>query len=211
MQATRQKIPSLGQVLDAAKESNISIMFDLRPENHSDYQSFVNATLAVILQSGIPLQQVLWLPDGFREQVKQQVPGVQQVYGRKRLQDEKEPLLHVNLPYQDMSSEEIKQYRQDNISVNLYVVNQPWLFSVLWCSGVSSVTTNACQVLKEMKRPIWLLPSSTYLMIWIVVDCVSFLMILWAFLLMKKCSQRRRTAESETDVLLTKINSLMQD
>ncbi|GAB0194939.1 glycerophosphoinositol inositolphosphodiesterase GDPD2 [Grus japonensis] len=172
-------------VLEAAKQSNISIMFDLRPENHSDYQSFVNATLKVILQSGIPLQQVLWLPDGFREQVKQQAPGVQQVYGRKRLQNEKEPLLHVNLPYQDMSSEEIRQYRQDNISVNLYVVNQPWLFSVLWCSGVSSVTTNACQVLKEMKHPIWLLPSSTYLMIWIVVDCVSFLAILWAFFLLK--------------------------
>uniref|UniRef100_A0A8C2TW10 Glycerophosphodiester phosphodiesterase domain containing 2 n=1 Tax=Coturnix japonica TaxID=93934 RepID=A0A8C2TW10_COTJA len=185
VQATRQKIPSLEQVLDAAKESNISIMFDLRPENHSDYQSFVNATLEVILHSGIPLQQVLWLPDGFREQVKQQVPGIQQIYGRKRHQDENETLLHVNLPYQDMSSDEIKQYRQDNISVNLYVVNQPWLFSVLWCSGVSSVTTNACQVLKEMKRPIWLLPSSTYLMIWLVVDCVSFLMILWAFLLMK--------------------------
>ncbi|XP_074691723.1 glycerophosphoinositol inositolphosphodiesterase GDPD2 isoform X3 [Strix aluco] len=156
-QATKQRIPSLEQVLEAAKQSNISIMFDLRPENHSDYQSFVNATLEVILQSGIPLQQVLWLPDGFREQVKRQAPGVQQVYGRKRLQNEKEPLLHVNLPYQDMSSEEIRQYRQDNISINLYVVNQPWLFSILWCSGVSSVTTNACQVLKEMKHPIWLL------------------------------------------------------
>ncbi|KGL77047.1 Glycerophosphoinositol inositolphosphodiesterase GDPD2 [Tinamus guttatus] len=210
-QASKQKIPSLEEVLEAAKHSNISIMFDLRPENHTDYQSFVNATLDAILQSGIPLQQILWLPDGFREQVKQQVPGVQQVYGRKRLQDEKEPLLHVNLPYQDMSSEEIRQYRQDNISVNLYVVNQPWLFSVLWCAGVSSVTTNACQVLKEMKHPIWLLPSSTYLMIWIVADCVSFLMILWAFLLVKKCSKRRRAAESETDVLLTKINSLMQE
>ncbi|NXI63501.1 GDPD2 inositolphosphodiesterase, partial [Anseranas semipalmata] len=211
VQVTRQRIPSLEQALEAAKESNISIMFDLRPENHSDYQSFVNATLEVILNSGIPLQQVLWLPDGFREQVKQKAPGVQQIYGRKRLQDEREPLLRVNLPYQDMSSEEIRQYRQDNVSVNLYVVNKPWLFSVLWCSGVSSVTTNACQVLKEMKHPIWLLPSSTYLMIWIVVDCVSFLMILWAFLLLKKCSQRRQPAESETDVLLTKINSLMQD
>ncbi|KAM6198260.1 glycerophosphoinositol inositolphosphodiesterase GDPD2 isoform 2-T3 [Sarcoramphus papa] len=210
-QATKQRIPSLEQALEAAKQSNISIMFDLRPENHSDYQNFVNATLQVILESGIPLQQVLWLPDGFREQVKQQAPGIQQVYGRKRLQNEKEPLLHVNLPYQDISSEEIRQYRQDNISVNLYVVNQPWLFSVLWCSGVSSVTTNACQVLKEMKHPIWLLPSSTYLMIWIVVDCVSFLAIVWAFLLLKNCSQRRRPAESETDVLLTKINSLMQE
>ncbi|NXY48671.1 GDPD2 inositolphosphodiesterase, partial [Ceuthmochares aereus] len=211
-EATRQRIPSLEQTLKEAKQSNISIMFDLRPENHSDYQSFVNATLRVILQSGIPLQQVLWLPDGFREQVKQQVPGLQQVYGRKRLQNEKEPLLQVNLPYQDMSSEEIRQYRQDNISVNLYVVNQPWLFSVLWCSGVSSVTTNACQVLKEMKHPIWLLPRSTYLMIWIVVDCVSFLVILWAFVLLKYVDPfPPPRAESETDVLLTKINSLMQE
>ena len=61
-QATKQKIPSLEQALEAAKQSNISIMFDLRPENHSDYQSFVNATLGVILQSGIPLQQVSWPP-----------------------------------------------------------------------------------------------------------------------------------------------------
>ncbi|KAM9179799.1 glycerophosphoinositol inositolphosphodiesterase GDPD2 [Mergus octosetaceus] len=210
-EVAKQRIPSLEQALEAAKESNISIMFDLRPEKHSDYQSFVNATLDVILKSGIPLQQVLWLPDEFREQVKKRAPGIQQIYGRKRDQDEKEQLQRINLSYQNMSFEEIRQYRQDNISVNLYVVNQPWLFSVLWCAGVSSVTTNACQVLKEMQHPIWLLPSRTYLMIWIVVDCVSFLMILWAFLLLKKCSQRRQPVESETDVLLTKINSLMQD
>lgn len=61
-QVTEQRIPSLEQALEAAKQSNISIMFDLRPENHSDYQSFVNATLEVILQSGIPLQQVSWPP-----------------------------------------------------------------------------------------------------------------------------------------------------
>uniref|UniRef100_A0A663MGP1 Glycerophosphodiester phosphodiesterase domain containing 2 n=1 Tax=Athene cunicularia TaxID=194338 RepID=A0A663MGP1_ATHCN len=203
-QATKQRIPSLEQALEAAKQSNISIMFDLRPENHSDYQSFVNATLEVILQSGIPLQQVLWLPDGFREQVKQRAPGVQQVYGRKRLQNEKEPLLHVNLPYQDMSSEEIRQYRQDNISVNLYVVNQPWLFSVLWCSGVSSVTTNACQVLKEMKHPIWLLVSDPF-----ILQPAQCLRHLWV----PFCSSPGQPAawRSETDVLLTKINSLMQE
>lgn len=129
------------------------------------------------------------------------------------------------------------RYRQANVSVNLYVVNEPWLFSVLWCAGVGSVTTNACQVLKEMKRPLWLLvseptlggagrglhararlarlhchtpargpgpvlpglwsplncssclvalqPRSTYLMVWIVTDCVSFLLILSAFLLLQ--------------------------
>lgn len=61
-ETTKQRIPSLEQALEAAKQSNISIMFDLRPENHSDYQNFVNVTLGVILQSGIPLQQVSWSP-----------------------------------------------------------------------------------------------------------------------------------------------------
>ncbi|NXY39812.1 GDPD5 protein, partial [Pomatorhinus ruficollis] len=61
-EAAEQRIPSLEQALEAAKQSNISIMFDLRPENHSDYQNFVNVTLGVILQSGIPLQQVSWSP-----------------------------------------------------------------------------------------------------------------------------------------------------
>lgn len=46
---------------------------------------------------------------------------------------------------------------QDNISVNLFVVNKPWLFSLLWCAGVDSVTTNACQLLQQMQNPLWLL------------------------------------------------------
>ncbi|XP_006024494.1 glycerophosphoinositol inositolphosphodiesterase GDPD2 [Alligator sinensis] len=209
--AEHQRIPSLQQVLGEARQHNLSVMFDLRPENHSDYQHFINATVETILRSGIPPQMILWLPEGFREQVERQAPGFQQIYCRKRLQNETVPLRRVNLPYQDMSTEEIRLYRRDNISVNLYVVNRPWLFSVLWCAGVSSVTTNACQVLKEMDRPLWILPSNTYLMIWIVVDCVSILLILWAFVLLQKCSRRREPAEAETDVLLTKINSLMQE
>ena len=66
------------------------------------------------------------------------------------------------------------------------MVNQPWLFSVLWCSGVSSVTTNACQVLKEMKRPIWLLVSKTSVLVQIflvqVVNLVLQLHAGWALL-----------------------------
>lgn len=46
---------------------------------------------------------------------------------------------------------------QDNVSVNLFVVNKPWLFSLLWCAGVDSVTTNDCQLLQQMNYPIWLI------------------------------------------------------
>lgn len=45
----------------------------------------------------------------------------------------------------------------DNVSVNLFVVNKAWLFSLLWCAGVDSVTTNDCQLLQQMRYPIWLI------------------------------------------------------
>lgn len=46
---------------------------------------------------------------------------------------------------------------QDNVSVNLFVVNKPWLFSLLWCAGVDSVTTNDCQLLQQMRYPVWII------------------------------------------------------
>lgn len=46
---------------------------------------------------------------------------------------------------------------QDNVSVNLFVVNKPWLFSLLWCAGVDSVTTNDCQLLQQMQYPVWII------------------------------------------------------
>lgn len=46
---------------------------------------------------------------------------------------------------------------RDNVSVNLFVVNKPWLFSLLWCAGVDSITTNDCQLLQQMQYPLWLI------------------------------------------------------
>ncbi|XP_060105903.1 glycerophosphoinositol inositolphosphodiesterase GDPD2 isoform X2 [Heteronotia binoei] len=206
-----QKIPSLNQLLAEAARHNVSIMFDLRPEEDPQYEYLVNVTVETIFQSDIAPELILWLPKEFREQVKKKAPKFQQVYGRKRLNNEMDALLYINLPYQNLSTAEIREYRRDNISVNLYVVNAPWLFSVLWCAGTSSVTTNACHVLQKMERPLWLLPRTTYQMIWIVTDCVSLLLIGWAFLLLKKWSQRKESSGSDSDVLLTKIHSLLSE
>lgn len=59
------------------------------------------------LTPGLISPQVLWLPDGFREQVRRQAPGFQQIYGLKSSWNETESPLRVNLPYQDISTEEI--------------------------------------------------------------------------------------------------------
>lgn len=50
-----------------------------------------------------------------------------------------------------------RKYASVNISTNLYVISQPWLYSLAWCAGVHSVTTNAMHILKNLQRPLFLM------------------------------------------------------
>lgn len=54
-----------------------------------------------------------------------------------------------------------RKLRKMNVSVNVWVVNERWLFSLMWCVGVSSVTTNSCHLLKDMKHPDWIMVRKT--------------------------------------------------
>lgn len=53
-----------------------------------------------------------------------------------------------------------REYLANNVSVTVYPVNEPWLYSILWCSGVPSVSSDAPQVLRKVPYPIWLMVSS---------------------------------------------------
>lgn len=53
-----------------------------------------------------------------------------------------------------------RDLRKQNVTVNLWVVNERWLFSLLWCAGASSVTTNVCPLLREVDRPDWVMVSN---------------------------------------------------
>ncbi|KAM7045318.1 glycerophosphoinositol inositolphosphodiesterase GDPD2 isoform 1-T7 [Molossus nigricans] len=211
-EAESQTIPTLEELLKEAAVLNLSIMFDLRrpPRNHTYYDTFVNQTLETVLNSRVPQAMVLWLPDEDRANVQQQAPRMRQIYGQQGVNSTERPLF-LNLPYQDLTHLNIKALHEDNVSVNLFVVNKPWLFSILWCAGVDSVTTNDCQLLQQMHYPAWLIPPKTYLMIWLVINCVSALLILWLFLLRGRCAEKRQITGSETTVLLTRINNFMRE
>lgn len=206
----QQSIPSLEEVLIACKDHNISIIFDLRQplEGHPYNESFVNVTLNTILNVSIRQDLILWLPDDEREEVIKAAPGFKQIYGRKREKNDTDTLDAVNLSYTNISVSDIRLYRQDNISVNLFVVNKPWLFSHVWCAGATSVTTNACHLLKDLKQPIWLMDPDSYLIIWIVADVVALIHIIWAFLVQRACYRKIEEEESEA-VLLMKIENLV--
>uniref|UniRef100_A0A8D1SX17 GP-PDE domain-containing protein n=1 Tax=Sus scrofa TaxID=9823 RepID=A0A8D1SX17_PIG len=210
-EAENQTVPTLDELLKEAAVLNLSIMFDLRrpPRNHTYHDVFVNQTLETVLNSGVPQAMVLWLPDEDRAHVQQQAPQMRQIYGYLGGNSTERPQF-LNLPYQDLPLLDIKALHQDNVSVNLFVVNKPWLFSLLWCAGVDSVTTNDCQLLQQMHYPIWLIPPQTYLMVWIVTNCVSILLLLWTFLLQRRCAKERERTGLETAVLLTRINNFIE-
>ncbi|KAI4554469.1 hypothetical protein MJG53_019768 [Ovis ammon polii x Ovis aries] len=162
-----------------------SVVIHLRPccQNPQAFSSFMLT---------YPEPQVLWLPDEDRAYVQERAPQMRQIYGHLEGHGTENPQF-LNLPYQDLPLLDIKALHHDNVSVNLFVVNKPWLFSLLWCAGVDSVTTNDCQLLQQMRYPVWLIPARTYLIIWIVTNCVSILLLLWTFLLQQRPDAQPRS------------------
>ncbi|XP_045152930.1 glycerophosphoinositol inositolphosphodiesterase GDPD2 isoform X2 [Echinops telfairi] len=207
-EAENQTVPALEELLKEAAALNLSIMFDLRrpPRNHTYHDTFVNQTLETVLSTRVPQAMVFWLPDENRSSVQQRAPRMRQIYGHQGANTTERPQF-LNLPYQHLPLLDIKALHQDNVSVNLFVVNKSWLFSLLWCAGVDSVTTNDCQLLQQMHYPLWLIPPQTYLMLWILTNGISALLLLWTFLLRRRCATERERTGLETSVLLTRINT----
>lgn len=50
-----------------------------------------------------------------------------------------------------------RNFSETHINLTLYTVNEPWLYSVLWCSGVPSVSSEAPNILRKVPYPIWLM------------------------------------------------------
>ena len=53
-----------------------------------------------------------------------------------------------------------RRFRNHNISTNVFLVNTVWFYSLYWCMGVSSVTTDICHILQRLQEPIWHLVSN---------------------------------------------------
>ncbi|XP_029917108.1 glycerophosphoinositol inositolphosphodiesterase GDPD2 isoform X2 [Myripristis murdjan] len=190
--AKKQTIPSLRELLDLAQKHNISVIFDLK---NNEYMDTVR-TVETIQESGIAPGLILWLPPANREYVMEKAPGFIQVYANISAMKE-EGGNHLNLKYSALTSATIRELRSTNVSVNLWVVNERWLFSLLWCSGANSVTTNSCHLLQDMNQPDWTLAPRNYKIIWITVDLVSILVMCGLFILQRKRYRLNHTEGAE--------------
>ncbi|NWY27887.1 GDPD5 protein, partial [Pheucticus melanocephalus] len=187
-QAMNQSIYTLSSFLRLADSHNKLVIFDLYrpPEKHPYRNLWLRKVLDVILKEAkIKRHLVLWLHNSVRSFVQSVAPGFQHTMGRKAPIEDllKHNIVKLNLVYTDMSSEDIRKYAAANITTNFYVVNEPWLYSLAWCSGAHSVTTNAVHLLKDLSQPLFLMTPQQYSIMWILTDLTSAFLITLIFVL----------------------------
>ncbi|KAG7281417.1 hypothetical protein CRUP_029866 [Coryphaenoides rupestris] len=156
-----QSVCSLQQLLVLAAPRNRTVVFRLRrpPAGHPRRHSWINDTLEAVRAAGLPLSLVMWTPDEDRERVRRAAPELLQTSLRKRsLQTlQQQGISRMLLRYNQASTQDLREFSESNVSVTLHTVNEPWLYSVLWCSGVPSVSSEAPQLLKKLAAPAWLM------------------------------------------------------
>ncbi|KAG5836794.1 hypothetical protein ANANG_G00232390 [Anguilla anguilla] len=150
---------------------------------HPRRDSWVNDTLETVLQSGIRQEQVMWTPDWDRGAVREVARGLQQTSEEKHPPTDlrERGIVRLQLRYNQASAQEIREFSAANLSLTLSSVNDPWLFSVLWCSGVPSVSSDAPQILRKVPYPVWLMSPDEYNVVWIATDLVSFAIVIGIF------------------------------
>uniref|UniRef100_A0A8C8RE94 Glycerophosphodiester phosphodiesterase domain containing 5 n=1 Tax=Pelusios castaneus TaxID=367368 RepID=A0A8C8RE94_9SAUR len=214
LEAANQSICKLADMLQVTRDNTSVILnFQDLPQDHPYSSTYINITLQTILESGIQQQAVMWLPNTGRQLVRQIAPGFQQTSGTKadteHLRDK--GIKKLNLRYTKVTREDIREYTAANLSVNLYIVNEPWLYSVLWCAGVQSVTSDSPQILSKVPFPVWLMPPDEYNLIWIASDLISFTVIVGVFIFQKWRLGSIRTYNPEQIMLSAAVRRSSRD
>nr|XP_034972350.1 glycerophosphodiester phosphodiesterase domain-containing protein 4 isoform X1 [Zootoca vivipara] len=184
--ARKQRVYKLSDLLKLAYQEDKLVLFDLQypPAYHPYRDTWINRIVEVLQnEMGNKSHLVLWLEPRDRSIVQSLAPEFQQTSGTAYPVEvlQVKGISRLNLDYRDLRWVDIREYAKANISTNLWVVSEPWLFSLAWCSGADSVTTNAVHTLGNFQRPLFLLTPGEYRSMWIVTDVLAVLFILLIF------------------------------
>jgi glycerophosphoryl diester phosphodiesterase len=168
-----QRIPTLEEVLAEVEAKGMSIMFDMRypEEGHPYYENYFDIVLEICKDSGLN-GDIWFLVDEERiDEVMEKAPQMTRVAGVSSSDVQNVPRL-VNLGYEivnvdfGVSARDNRDFREEGLGVNVYTVDEPWLFSQFWLSGVTSVTTNNVHTFNELSTPFINISYSQYLLFW---------------------------------------------
>ncbi|XP_077197381.1 glycerophosphodiester phosphodiesterase domain-containing protein 4 isoform X2 [Paroedura picta] len=212
MWVEEQNVYQLRDLLRLADRDDQMVIFDLNrpPLVHPYSEEWIDRTLEVILnESHIRHHLILWMENIDRSRVCELAPGFQQTYNRKAPVSVllREKIVKLNLDYREMSPEDIRMYARHNITSNFYVVSEPWLFSLAWCAGAHSVTTNAVHSLSYLKKPEFLMTPRDYRIMWICTDVFSGILIFLVFFFHWRKEKLASTVSGRSADELTSYNT----
>ncbi|XP_021571417.1 glycerophosphodiester phosphodiesterase domain-containing protein 4 [Carlito syrichta] len=193
--ARNQSIPKLADLLTLAKKENKFVIFDINgpPPKHPIRHTFIRYVISVILASKIEQRLIFWLPSHDINYVRNMAPGVQHVARFISVEElAKQNISRINVDYKRLFLGGLRAYKAANININLYVVNEPWLYSLAWCSRINSVTTDNIPRLSQLDHPYFFMTPRFYMFIWLFVDTVSAIIIVAIF-----CFHWRREIRKE--------------
>jgi hypothetical protein len=113
----------------------------------------------------------------------------------QRLKDSGYDILNVDT---GISAQAVQSYREEGLGVNVYTIDQPWLFSQFWLSGVTSVTTNNVHTFSQIDKPSLNIPYSRYLLYW---GLFGIIVAIWLAGSQPKC-EPQKPREMETPDLM---------
>jgi len=175
-----QGIPTLAEALLLVEDKDLVFLFDMRypAEDHPYYDAFFEIVLAQCRESRLN-GNIWFLIDQDRlSTVIEDAPQMTRVTGLSStnlvdaatLVDQQYEIVNVDT---GIRFRDIQDYRSRGLGVNVYTIDQAWLFSQFWLSGVTSVTTNNVQTFSELNQPSLNVPYSTYLLIWGLLGIVT--------------------------------------
>ncbi|KAM4846705.1 glycerophosphodiester phosphodiesterase domain-containing protein 4 isoform 2-T3 [Thomomys bottae] len=203
--ASNQSIPKLTDLLELAKKEKKFLIFDLfrPPPQHPLRDEYVRHVVKEILDSKIEQHLILWLTIFDRDYVKEIAPGFQHVgrfFSIERLEEENISI--INVDYKKLFYSGLREYKAANININLYVVNEPWLYSLAWCSRINSVTTDNIPLLSQLNYPYFFMTPGYYMWIWLLVDFTSATLITIVF-----CFHWWKEAKKEKSLEVCSVSS----
>uniref|UniRef100_G1LG46 Glycerophosphodiester phosphodiesterase domain containing 4 n=1 Tax=Ailuropoda melanoleuca TaxID=9646 RepID=G1LG46_AILME len=205
--AENQTIPKLTDLLELAQKEKKFVIFDLNapPQKHPLRNTYVRHIVSVILASKIEQHLIFWLPNFDRQYVRNAAPGFQHVgrlFSIERLT--KENISRINVDYKRLFYRGLREYKAANIKINLYLVNEPWLYSLAWCSRIHSVTTDNIHILSQLNQPYFLMTPGYYMFMWLLMDSVSAVLIVTIFYFHCISLQKRERGSQESSNLSIK-------
>ncbi len=198
-----QQIPTLEEVLSLIEINGMVLMYDLRSpaDTHPYYPNVFNRVNERIEASTVQRQVWLILDEKQAGDFRVNHPEITRVRGLSS-DSFTSPDELVSQGYQVVNVDkgirnaDIEAYQQAGLKVNIYVVDEPWLFSQFWLKGVNSLTSNNIHELSKLNRPIFAMSFILHLVFW------SILGILLVFWLLSGFNKAQETPIAEKDEVI---------